>query len=70
MDNTREEDEREIRPNHYNLNPIPSVIMHLWGMRFHEGNILKYILRWRDKNGIEDLKKARTYLDELIKLNE
>ena len=31
-----------------------------------KGNILKYIWRWRDKGGVEDLKKARVYLDWLI----
>ncbi len=31
-----------------------------------KGNILKYIWRYRDKGGIEDLKKARKYLDWLI----
>ena len=30
------------------------------------GNILKYVWRWKLKNGIEDLKKARWYLDRLI----
>lgn len=30
-------------------------------------NAIKYILRAPDKNGIEDLKKARFYLDEVIK---
>lgn len=33
---------------------------------FLEGNILKYPLRYEDKNGIEDLKKAKTYLTWLI----
>ena len=32
----------------------------------HTGNTLKYMLRWKHKNGIEDLKKARWYLDRLI----
>lgn len=31
-----------------------------------EFNILKYLYRWRHKNGIEDLKKAKTYLDLMI----
>lgn len=31
------------------------------------GNILKYIWRWRKKNGLEDLKKAKWYLERLIK---
>ena len=37
---------------------------------FFEGNIVKYVTRWKDKNGIEDLKKAKQYLDKLIELNE
>ena len=31
-----------------------------------KGNIIKYIWRWRNKGGVEDLKKARVYLDWLI----
>lgn len=30
------------------------------------GNIVKYVLRFQFKNGVEDLKKARFYLDKLI----
>ena len=32
-----------------------------------QGNILKYLWRYRYKNGIEDLKKAQFYLDRLVK---
>lgn len=35
---------------------------------FIEGNIIKYVTRWRSKGGIDDLKKARHYLDMLIEL--
>ena len=35
-----------------------------------QGNIIKYLWRYRYKNGIEDLKKARFYLDKLIKNKE
>lgn len=31
------------------------------------GNVIKYISRWNDKGGVEDLKKARWYLDKIIK---
>lgn len=31
------------------------------------GNIIRYIWRWKFKNGLEDLKKCRWYLDRLIK---
>jgi hypothetical protein len=33
-----------------------------------EGNIVKYVSRWRDKGGLEDLQKARHYLDKLIEV--
>ena len=31
-----------------------------------KGNVMKYIWRWRDKAGVEDLKKARVYLNWMI----
>lgn len=34
---------------------------------YMQGNILKYLWRYRYKNGVEDLKKARWYLNRLIK---
>ena len=37
---------------------------------YYKGNIFKYILRERKKNGLEDLKKARQHLDWLIELEE
>lgn len=36
------------------------------GLPFHEAQVLKYITRWRLKGGVEDLKKARWYLNRLI----
>ncbi len=33
---------------------------------YFEGQITKYVTRWRKKNGLEDLKKARHFLDKLI----
>lgn len=35
-----------------------------------EGNVLKYLFRWRKKNGAEDLKKAKKYLEWLIEEEE
>lgn len=34
------------------------------------GNVIKYVLRWKFKNGVEDLKKARVYIDWLIEQEE
>lgn len=39
-------------------------------MDFCEGNVVKYVTRWKYKNGIEDLKKAQWYLQKIIKENE
>lgn len=33
---------------------------------FVEGNIIKYVFRWRAKGGLQDLLKAQDYLQELI----
>ena len=33
---------------------------------FAEGNIMKYVFRWREKDGVADLVKARDYLEALI----
>ena len=38
----------------------------IYKLDFIEGNIIKYIVRYKLKNGLEDLKKAKNYLDRLI----
>lgn len=35
---------------------------------FFDGNAIKYLARWRDKGGVEDLRKARHYIDKLIEI--
>ena len=37
-------------------------------MGYLEGNIIKYVSRYKDKNGLEDLIKAAHYLDKLIEV--
>ena len=36
------------------------------GVAYHEGNVIKYVSRWKYKGGLIDLRKARWYLDRLI----
>lgn len=38
------------------------------GIGFFEGNAIKYLTRWRDKGGVEDLRKAKHYIEKLIEL--
>lgn len=61
-------------PSHYQsnggmevINVIEAFTADLQGIEATDtGNVIKYICRWKHKNGIEDLKKARWYLDHLI----
>lgn len=55
------------RPTHYtfaSIEPMDAIVD--WRLDFLEGNIVKYIVRWRRKNGLEDLLKAQKYLTRLI----
>lgn len=36
------------------------------GLNFCEGNVVKYITRWRHKDGLQDLLKAKHYVEMLI----
>ena len=57
----------QIGGSHYNKYTIqPSEFIHRNGIGFLEGNVIKYVVRHKDKNGLEDLKKARHYIDLLI----
>ena len=39
-------------------------------LNYHQGNIIKYVSRYNMKGGIQDLQKARWYLDRLILIEE
>ena len=55
------------QPPHYIANEIePIDFINANKLNFCEGNVVKYISRWRRKNGVEDLKKAKQYIDFLI----
>ena len=59
----------QIGGTHYSdlaIEPIDFIIANNLG--FCEGNVIKYISRWKVKNGIEDLEKARWYIDFLIEV--
>lgn len=59
----------QIGGNHYkNFKIQPIVFIQQNGIGFIEGNVIKYVCRYKNKNGVEDLLKARHYLDILIDL--
>lgn len=59
-------------PNHYTFGGIEckdawkACMSHEALCGCYKGNIIKYLWRYEHKNGVEDLKKARQYLDWLI----
>ena len=62
--------ERQVGGAHYKdkaIQPWDFIASNKLG--YLEGNIIKYVSRWQDKGGIEDLRKARHYLDKLIEVN-
>jgi hypothetical protein len=59
----------QIGGEHYNKYSIqPTEFIYKNNIPFIEGNILKYVIRHRDKNGLQDLLKAKHYIELLIEL--
>ncbi|HEY9818885.1 MAG TPA: DUF3310 domain-containing protein [Candidatus Obscuribacterales bacterium] len=55
--------------SHYKTMSIqPVEYIHANNIGYCEGAVIKYVSRWRSKNGIEDLRKARHFIDLLIEL--
>ncbi len=48
----------------YKIQPIEFIVKNNIG--FVEGNVIKYILRFKDKGGVQDLLKAKHYIELLI----
>ena len=63
--------DRQVAGNHYSKQG--NSLQH-WDMvdqfnlDYFQGQITKYVMRWRDKGGITDLEKARHFLDKYIEL--
>lgn len=61
------ESQLEVGGEHYNLPIAPWDYIRANGMGFDEGNVVKYISRYKDKNGAEDVKKAISYCQHILK---
>lgn len=56
-----------INPNHYKQGSIEVIDFILdQKMDYLEGNVIKYVSRYKFKNGLEDLNKAKWYITKLI----
>ena len=62
---------KQVAGSHYSDKEIqPWDYIHANNLCYFTGNCVKYVSRWRDKGGIDDLKKAIHYLEKLIELEE
>jgi len=68
MKHTRKYVVDSVNPNHYKQGNI-EVIDFILDQKFNylEGNVIKYMSRYKYKNGLEDVKKARWYIDKIIR---
>lgn len=62
--------DRQVAGDHYR-----SEIQHwdyVWAndLDYFQGQITRYVTRWKKKGGVEDLEKARHFLDKYIELNQ
>ena len=65
----------QIGGQHYQKEIQPVDAMACWMSQeelqgFYWGNVIKYVARWKDKGGLEDLKKAHDYLERLISIQK
>jgi len=59
----------QVGGDHYKSMPIqPVEFNYVNSIPYIEGTIIKYVSRWRSKGGIQDLEKAKHFIDLLIEL--
>lgn len=71
IDQVKEEraNDHQVGGSHYKTEGLQHWdLVDLFKWDYFQGQITKYLMRWRKKNGIEDLEKARHYLEKYIEL--
>lgn len=68
VDRSRAIDKQEGGGHYKDMTIQPVEYIHGNNIPFIEGCVIKYVSRWRNKNGVEDLKKAKHFLELLIEL--
>ena len=61
------EEKNNINPDHYGNSGIDVIdFCQANNLDFMQGNVIKYVFRYKNKNGLEDLEKAKEYIDRMI----
>jgi hypothetical protein len=66
----KDAEQTRLRPDYYrssNGKQVWDYVVEM-GLDFFQGNVLKYMYRYKGKNGLEDLKKAKTYIEKMIEV--
>ena len=59
--------DKQVGGDHYKgASMQPFDVIDAFDLNYYEGSALKYLLRWRKKNGVEDLEKAKHYIEIII----
>lgn len=70
IQDTSKANERQVGGEHYKVHGTTELqhwdIVKIFKLDYFQGNITKYVMRWRNKGGVQDLQKARHYLDKYI----
>ncbi len=62
--------DRQVGGGHYKKCPIQPVTYAMANdLGFMEGSVVKYVTRWRDKDGLKDLEKAKHFIEMLIEFH-
>jgi hypothetical protein len=62
---------QQVGGDHYSKLAIqPVEYINKNNLTYLQGNVIKYVTRYKDKNGVEDLQKAKHYIDLLIELED
>lgn len=71
MDQLIPANDKQVAGEHYKakaIQPWDYILSNQLG--YMEGNIVKYVSRWKEKGGVQDLQKAMHYLQKLIEVTE
>lgn len=66
-----EADNRQVGGQHYKAADKSQEhwnLVQAYGWDYFTAQVIKYMMRWRKKNGLQDLEKARHFLDKLIEI--
>ena len=60
---------KQVGGDHYHMEIEPAYFIRVNNIPFHEGNVIKYAVRHKRKNGAEDIRKAIHYLEMILEMD-